>query len=239
MNTDYKEPIFHQSDYRTSQSRAHRFLLSAERNLLQSNSHILCEELRNSWNDYRPKSESAKEFEWKINRNRNVREHLAMPHDRVHYTHQFSDKIKAMEIVKPIHNSRELAFQKLPREVKPRSSFNPPPVTHTWLENSFTNTPGYYKFLDGMLTTTDLDYHQHKNSDAQTKLIPRVDLPFNSNVAFFIPKSHHLIKQNPMAKAYTAKNTRDILAFKAPSYDRITVTKVPYRGLESEMKANY
>lgn len=236
--TDYKEPIFHQSDYRTSQSRAHGFLLSAERNST-SNAPILCEELKNSWSDYRPKSESAKEFQWKINRNRNVRADLAMPHDRVRYNHQFTDKIKAMEKVKPMHNSMELAFTKLPREVIPRSSFNPPPIEHTWLENSFTSTPGYYKYLDGLLTTTDLDYHQHKNySDARTELIPRVDLPFNSNVAFFVPKSK-LIKQNPITKVYAAQNIRDISSFTAPSFDRITITKVPYRGLESEMRANY
>lgn len=245
MDADYKKPIFYQqNDYRTSQSRVHRFLLSAERNFIPVRSHPMCDAIKNPRNDYRPMSESAKEFQWKINQYRNVREDLAPSSDRVRYIHQFSDKIKASEIVKPLNYYRKResdkpAFSELPRDVRLPPTFVPPPIEHTWRETHFTNTPGYYPFIDGLVSTTELDYRQHQNyEDSQTKLIPRVELPFNSDVAHFIPKTK-LITQYPMKRAYDADNIRDLSKFKAPTYDRITVTKVPYRGLKSEKMEHF
>lgn len=245
MNIDYKKPvsIYYQSDNRTSQERAHRFLLSAERNFVPSSSHVLCKELRYSWCDYRPKSESAKEFQWKINQFRNAREELAPSHSKIAYNHQFSDKIKATKCVNYFHVGErrgEKTFTELPRDVKSRNSFNAPAIQHNYRETQFTSTPGYYPLLDGLVSTTDLDFHKHREYvNTQTKLIPRIDLPFNANVAFFIPKINEIIKKSPMTKESQAENIRDTSKFTAPSYDRITITKVPYRGLESEFKGNF
>src|SRR5690349_8770602 len=120
--TDYGDPIIYQkSDYRTANARAHRFLLSNEKNFVPSNSHILCSELRKSWSDYRPQSESSKEFSWKINSKRFHREDLAMSAPSVHYLHQFTDKVKAKGVVIPLtyHKTQSTdvpAFTRFPRE---------------------------------------------------------------------------------------------------------------------------
>lgn len=243
MNIDYKKPIskYTQNDYRTSQTRSYQFISSSDRHFVPSKAHILCEELKITSADYRPRSESAKEFQWKINRNRNIRANRSMTNNRVNYIHQFSDEIKATEPINlfKISASDKKEFMSLPKEVKFKNSFLPPQIEHAWRETYFTSTPGYYPLLDGLVSTTEIDYHRHKNySDARTNLIPRVDLPFNSNVAFFTPKSK-LIKENPLTKIYKAQNTRDLMIFPTPSYDRITITKVPYRGLESEMQGSY
>lgn len=239
MNTDFKKPImYQQSDFRTSQSRGHRFILSSERNFIPIRMHPQYD--KNSRNEYRPMSETSKEFQWKINKYRNNREQLAPALDRVRYIHQFTDKVKASEIIKPLKYCKKSenhgkTFCDLPRDVKLTSSFTPPPIEHVWNETHFTNTDGYYPLLDGLVSTTEIDFHQHKNySDAQTKLIQRVELPYNADVAHFIPKSK-LIKEYPTCKAYNAESVRDVSKFKAPCYDRITVTKVPFRGLKSEM----
>lgn len=243
MNTDYKKPIiYQQSDFRTSQSRGHRFILSSERNFIPIRSHPQCD--KNPRNEYRPLSETSKEFQWKINKYRNNREELAPALDRVRYIHQFTDKIKASEIIKPLKycstslNDKK-TFCDLPRDVKLPPSFIPPQIEHVWKETYFTNTDGYYPLLDGLVSTTEIDFYPHKNySDAQTKLIQRVELPFNADVAHFIPKTK-LIKEYPTCKAYSAENVRDVSKFIAPSYSRITITKVPYRGLKSEMMDQY
>jgi hypothetical protein len=241
MNTDYKKPIiYQQSDYRTSQSRGHRFLLSSERNFIpiRSSAHP-----QNPRNDYRPKSETAKEFQWKINQYRNFREELAPALDRVRYLHQFTDKIKASEIIKPLHPYEKFdkpTFCELPREVKLTPSIVSPPFnsSHIWKQTQFTNTPGYYPLNDGLVSTTEINFHQHKNySDAQTKLIKRVELPFNADVAHFIPKSKIIVKY-PMCRA-SAENIRDKAKFKTPTFDRITITKVPFRGLQSEKMEHF
>jgi hypothetical protein len=42
-----------------------------------------------------------------------------------------------------------------------------------------------------------------------------------------------------MCKKYDAKIVRDISKFSTPTYDRITLLRANYRGLQSEMAANY
>lgn len=237
MNTDYKKPIIYlQSDYRTSQSRGHRFLLSSERNFIPIRSHPLCDVIKNPRSDYRPKSESAKEFQWKINQYRNSREELAPALDRVRYIHQFSDKIKASEIIKPLNYCGKLEkdmliFYDLPKDFKLTPPLIPPPIEYFWKETQFTNTPGYYPLLDGLVSTTEIDFHQHENyTDARTKLIPRVELPFNSS------NTHYPLCDRKISNAGI---TRDVSKFKTPTFDRITITRVPYRGLKSEKMEHF
>lgn len=247
MNIDYKKPtIYHKSDYRTSSSRAHCFVLPSERVFVPKNAHILCSELKNTWTDYRPKSESQKQYLWKINSNRNFREEFAAPIDRVRYLHQFTDKIKAANVIKPLDYFRSRwsdsdAFSSLPRDVKLpvpiESDFVP--IEHVWKEEHFTNSPGYTPYLDHLVSTTSFDFHPHKSYvNAQTNLIVQKEMPFNANVAFFIPKSH-LIKENPLCKKYDAKITRDISKFPTPSYDRITLMRTKCRERKSEMASNF
>ncbi|KAG5671240.1 hypothetical protein PVAND_001449 [Polypedilum vanderplanki] len=247
MNTDYKKPIlYHQSDYRTSSSRAHRFLLSAERKFIPGNAHLLCSELKNSWSEYRPKSETTREFQWKINPNRNFREEFAAPIGRVHYLHQFTDKIKTADVIKPLDYFRSRSsdggpFTNLPKSIKYPSGIESDlkKVEHIWRETHFTDTPGYYPMLDNLVSTTELDFHKHKNySSAQTNLIVQKELPFNANVAFFTPKSK-LIKEYPLCKKYDSKIVRDISKFPTPDFDRITLMRTKCREMKSEMASKF
>lgn len=245
--TDYGDPIIYQkSDYRTSNARAHRFILSTEKNFVPSKSHVLCNELSRSWTDYRPQSESAKEFSWKINSKRFHHEDLAMLAPTVRYLHQFTDKMKSNGVVIPLQHCKTQstdipAFTRMPREPI-MSIVHAPKVEYKYKETHLTNTEGYFSNADPLVSTTTLDFHPHPNyATARTNLIVRKELPFNSDVAFFIPKSK-LINENPMRKKYSNENMRDVSKFIHPSFDRIIPNRcnfVKNFGLTTEMSSNY
>ena len=245
MDVDYLQPtIYHQSDYRTSSSRAHRFKLSNERNFIPLKSHSLCSELKNSRADYRPVSESTKEYPWKINPSRNFRAELAAPIEKVRYIHQFTDKMKADKLIKPLNLYKSRAgdsdaFTSLPREIKLPTTVHPPTIQHFSRETFHTNTAGYYPYLDNLVSTTELDFHKHKNYEtAKTNLIAQKELPFNSKVAFFTPKTK-LIAQYPMYRKYDAKMLCDNSKFTTKVYDRITLMRTRCREVKSEMASSY
>lgn len=245
MNVDYLEPtIYYHNDYRTSSSRAHRFKLSTDRNFIPSNAHTLCRELKNTQFDYRPRSETTKEFQWKINPSRNFCEELAAPSGRIQYLHQFTDKIKSDKLVKPLnlYKSRAgdlIAFPNLPREIKQRLHVEPPPIEHVWRETFPDNTTGYYPYLDHSISTTQFDFHKHKDYvTAKTNLIVQKELPFNAKSAYFIPRTK-LIMGNPFCKKYDAKILRDDCKFPTKSYNRITLMRTKCRDIKSEMSSNY
>lgn len=245
--TDYGDPVIYQkSDYRTANNRAHRFTLSAEKKFVPTKSHVLCEELKSNRDSYRPKSESSKEFSWKINSSRFHREDLAQAAPTVRHNHQFTDKIKTAGAIVPLnlYKSRFTdipPFTNLPREPK-ISTFKQPNIEHNLKETHFTNTEGYFPHADPLVSTTQLDFCPHLNyATARTNLIVRKDLPFNSDVAFFIPESK-LIKQYPLRQQYSNENVRDISRFIHPSFDRIVTNKLKFVknfGLTSEMSSNY
>lgn len=233
--TDYGDPIFYQKpDYRTANARAHRFCTSDERQFVPNKNHVLCNELKiGSCNDYRPKSESSKEFTWKINSARYHREELAPVSSSVRYTHQFTDKVKSSGVVLPLNEYKTVARDValfLPREPVTTIPTTKPKITQLFKETHFTNTEGYFPLADPLVTTTELDYRPHTNYDtARTNLIVRKELPFNSDAAFFIPKSR-LINGNP------------ILNVHRNSFDRIVPSRndfVKNFGLTSEMSSNY
>jgi hypothetical protein len=225
--TDYGNPVIYQkSDYRTSQSRAHHFTLSAGRKFVPAKVHVLCDDLKNSWNDYRPKSETFKEFSWKINGKRNHREDLAPPLTSVRYNRNFTDRVKIKAAVIPLNYYR--------------SSFTDvPPFTSLPRE---PETAGYFPYADCLLSTTQLDFYPHPNyGTARTNLIVRKELPFNSDVASFIPNSK-LINKNPLRNEYSNLITRDVSHLIPPAYDRIVPNRskfVKNFGLTSEMSSNY
>ena len=241
---DYGDPIIYQkSDYRTSNARAHRFCRSVEKHFVPLKTHKLCEELTKGWSDYRPKSESSKEFTWKINPHRNHREELAPSLTSVHYNHQFSDKVKAAAPIIPLNSfkSRE-AFQfPLPREPK-IVVIEPPKIEYQWKETHFTDTDGYFPHADMLVSTTELDYHLHPNyASAKTNLIVRKELPFNSEVAFFIPNSK-LLNEYPLRDKYQSMHLKDVAKFPCPSYDRIVPNRAKFVknfGLTTEMSSSY
>lgn len=242
--TDYGDPVIYQNpDYRTANAIAHRFCQPQEKNFVPARSHILCEELKTAWSDYRPRSESSKEFSWKINPNRNHREDLAPALSGVQYLHQFSDKVKANGPIFPIKNykNRFTFDASLPREPK-IVTVEPPKIQQIWKETHFTDTDGYFPFADKLLSTTELDFHLHSNySTARTNLIVRNKPPFNCDEAFFIPKSK-LLNENPLHEKYLNLNMRDVAKFTPPSYDRIIPNRsrfVKNFGLTTEMSSKY
>jgi hypothetical protein len=245
METDYLQPtIYHQSDYRTSSYRAHHFKLSPDRNFIPSNAHILCNELKRSQANYQPRSETVKEFQWKINPSRNFREEFAAPIERVRYIHQYTDKIKANALVKSLKLYKSKAgdceaFPNLPRSVKQSIPVEPPRIDHLWRETFPTGSAGYYPHLDYSVSTTEFDFYKHKNYEtARTNLIAQKELPFNSKVAFFIPKTK-LIAENPFCGKYDAKHLRDISKFPTHSYDRITFMRTNCRPMRSETSSSF
>lgn len=245
--TDYGHPIIYQkSDYRTSNARAHRFTLSAEKNFVPSKSHNLCAELKSVWTDYRPRSESAKEFSWKINSQRSHREELAPVSTTVRYTNQFTDKVKVSAAVVSLNKYKTQYSDAPPFTAishKPNLTIvDPPKIEYAFRETHFTNTEGYFPHADTLVSTTELDYRPHSNyATARTNLIVRKEPPINSEVAFFIPKTK-IIKENPLRNKYANKHLRDVAKFVAPSFDRIVPRKssfVKNFGLTSEMSSNY
>jgi hypothetical protein len=245
--TDYGNPIIYQkSDYRTSNNRAHRFTFSAEKHFVPSKAHVLCEDLKNTWNDYRPKSESSKEFSWKINAKRNHREDLAPSSSSVCHLHNFTDKVKTKGAVFPLnlYKSRFTdvpPFVSLPREPKVVVA-DQPKIEYRWRETHFTDTAGYFPHTDLLLSTTQIDFHPHSNyATARTNLIVHKELSFNADVASFIPKSK-LIKQYPLRDEYNNMNTRDVSRFIPPSFDRIIPNRstfVKNFGLSTEMTSSF
>lgn len=242
--TDYGDPIIYQTpDYRTSNARAHRFCRSVEKHFVPSNCHVLCEELKSGWSDYRPKSESSKEFSWKVNSNRNHREDLAPSSSTVRYLHQFGDKVKTAAPIHPLNDCKtRYTFDiSLPREPK-IIAVEPPKIEQLWKETHFTDTDGYFPHADTLLSTTELDFHLHPDyPTARTNLIVRQELPFNSDTAFYIPNSK-LLNENPLCEKYCNLNMRDVARFTCPSYDRIVPNRsnfVKNFGLSTEMSSNY
>ena len=245
--TDYGAPVIYQKpDYRTSQNRAHHFTLSVEKQFVPSKTHVLCADLKNSWNDYRPKSESSNEFSWKINRYRHHREDLAPSSSVVRYNHNFTDKIKVKGVVVPLNLYRSSltdfpALTKLPREPKIVVT-KQPKINYDWKETHFTETTGYFPHSDCLISTTHLDFHPHENyGTARTNLIVRSERPFNADVAAFIPNSK-LVGQNPLRNEYNNEIVRDISRVIPPSFDRIVPNRskfVKNFGLTTEMSSSY
>lgn len=245
MDIDYKKPILNtQCDYRTSASRAHSFKLSFDRNFIPLNAHKLCHELKKSVADYRPKSETTKEFQWKINPERKFREEFSAPVERVQYNHQFTDKMKAGKLIKPLslYQSRAgdtVAFPDLPRDIKFPAAVYPPPIEHIWKESYPQNTSGYYPHLDYAVSTTNFDFHPHKDyKNAQTNLIVQKELPFNANVAFFKPNTK-LIKEYPLHRKYDSEHLRDVSKFPTRTFDRITLLRTRCRMMNSETLSSF
>ena len=239
--TDYRHPIIYQkSDYRTSSSCALPPKHSASRNFVpDSNSESLCNLIRSEIPcSYNPKSETTKEFQWKINRYRSIhREDLAPSLKEVHYLHQFANKIK-LNVIKPLSDCKtfyrdQLTFKQLPRE--PQISSTEPFKYEMEKMTHFTNTAGYFPMADSMISTTTLDYIPHSNYDnAKTNLITRIDMEFNSNSP--------IIRKHPMSQHFPAMITRDKSKFPFPIYDRIVPRKskfVPNCGLTTEMTSKY
>jgi hypothetical protein len=249
MNTDYKKPeAYHQSDYRTSSSRVHRFALSTDRNFIPNNTH-LCSEQKNSLShQHRPRSETTREYQWKVNSNRSFREEFAPPINRVHYLHQFTDKIKAVGVNKQLDffrsrwSDEDGSFTMMPKDVRYPIGIEGilQPTEHICRETHLTSTAGVYPLLDGLVSTTELDFHKHKTySSSQTNLIVQKELPFNAAVAFFTPNSRKIIKEFPLCKKYDAKIVRDISKFPTADFDRITLMRTKCREMKTEMASNY
>lgn len=239
--TDYRHPIIYQkSDYRTSSSRALPPKHTSSRNFLpDSNSESLCNLIRSEIPcRYNPKSETTKEFQWKINRYRSIhREELAPSLREVSYLHQFANKVK-LNAIKPLSDCKssyrdQLTFKQLTREPKVSSTepfkYEMEKMTH------FTNTAGYFPMADPLVSTTTLNYIPHSNyDDAKTVLITRTDMEFNS--------ISPIIKKHPMSQHFPALITRDRSKFTFPIYDRIVPRKskfVPNTGLTTEMTSKY
>lgn len=250
-NTDYGCPIiYHKTDYRTANARAHRFCSSVERKFVPKKSRVLCQELKSGWSDYRPKSESSEEFLWKINSNRSHREEFAPSSSAIHYTNHIADKITLLKVAAAPTSTlkcyRSLCsiippFVSLPRTPK-LTIVEPPKIEHAWRESHFTDTEGYFPYADQLVSTTELNFIPHSNySIARTNLIIRKELPFNADDAFMIPKSR-LIKQYPLCDKYCNKNVRDVAKFIPPSFDRIIPNRSQFVrnfGLTTEMTSNY
>lgn len=245
--TDYGDPILYEkSDYRTATARAHRFTLSAEKKFVPRGSHTLCRELNSGWSDYRPKSESSKQFTWKINSQRNHHEALAPSLSSVGYNHSFTDKVKASGVVIPLNYYRS-RFTDVPPFIsvphKPSvTALKQPKIEYICRETHTTDTEGYFPMVDTLVSTTSLDFKPHPNyATAKTNLILKKKLPFNSDVAFFVPESK-LIKEYPLRNQYSNENMRDVALFIPPSYDRIVSNRsnfVSNFGLTSEMSSSY
>lgn len=237
---DYGNPVIYQKpDYRTSTSRGHRHLLNPERIFVPLKSQVLCQELQNDFNNYQPISHSAKEFQWKINTRRNIREDLAPSLNSVRYLHQFSDKVKGSV---PIKSAKCYPLStKLPPESK-LTDIAPPQIEHQWRETHYTNTDGYFPHADPLLSTTKLDYHPHSNyGTARTNLIVRKDFHFNINTAHFVPNSK-ILKQFPMFQQYDSKIIRDVSKFKHAAFDRIVPRKfdfIPNNAFTTETSSNF
>lgn len=244
--TDYSDPItYENSDYRTANARGLRFTLSAERKFIPNKAHVLCNELNIVWSDYRPKSESFRQFTWKINSQRNRHEELAPSLSSVKHNHNFTDKIKSSIIV-PLNYYRSRhtdvpPFVSISHNPK-ISVLEQPKIEYNCRDTHFTNSEGYFPHVDPLVSTTTLNFHPHINyATAKTNLIVKKKLPFNADVAFFIPKSK-LIKEYPPCSQYNNKNMRDVASFTHPTFDRIVPNRsqfVSNFGLTSEMSANY
>jgi hypothetical protein len=248
--TDYGDPIlFNKSDYRTSNAIAHRFKVSSEREFVPLNTHQLCSEVETRFRDYRPQSESSKEFARKINSKRNHREDLAASSGSIKYNHQFTDKVKVSAPVAALNLVRS-RFSDVPplsipiSEPSVRARIADPPIEILHKRSHFTDTEGFARFSDTLVSTTQLDYHLHRNyGTARTNLIVRDEKPFNADSAFFIPGPHSkLINSFPMRSQYHNEIIRDKSKFSQSDFDRI----VPFRsnfvehfGLTTEMSSNY
>lgn len=221
---DYADPIIYQkSDYRTSNGRAHRF----------TKNHVLCDELKRSWSDYKPRSESSKKFSWKINSSRDYHDRLAPSLSSVRYLHQLTNKVKSPGVIIPMsqYNSRTPPLTELPREPK-RAIVEQPRIEHIWRETHFTDTAGYFPLADKLLSTTELDFHPHANyATARTNLIVRKEL-----------RSTLTSLSSSPTRSSSRKNLRDVAKFTQPSFDRIIPNRscfVKNFGLTTEMTSNY
>lgn len=238
--TDYGDPIIYEnSDYRTANARSLRFALSAERKFIPNKAHVLCNELKSVWNDYRPKSESLMQFTWKTNSQRNHHEELAPSLSSVKYNHNFTDKMKSSIIV-PLNYYRSRhtdvqPFVSIPHKPK-ISVLEQPKIEYYCRDTHFTNAEGYFPHADPLVSTTTLHFHPHTNyATAKTNLIVKKKLPFNADIA-----ESKLI--NPLRTQYNNKNMRDVASFTHPTFDRIVPNRsqfVSNFGLTSEMSTNY
>jgi len=241
--TDYGHPICrHKSDYRTSNNRAHRFLLSAERDFVPRNSRVLCNELHEAAL-YQPRSETCKEFKWKINSARNFREELAPRLTSVQRIHQFTDSINGRAPRVPL-NPDASRFDNLPPEKLELPQYQPAKIDYQWRETHFTDTPGFFPLTDPLISTSELDFRLHNNyATARTNLIVRKEVEFNNVTAAFIPKTRRIINQFPFnQRQFKNEQLRDIAKFIPPSYDRIPTMRspfVPFHGLTTEASSNY
>lgn len=241
--TDYGNPIiYHKSDYRTANAFAHRFCVSVDKNFVPKKSHTLCRELKAGWGDYRPKSESAKQFGWKINSKRSHREELAPLSSSVRCIHNFTDKLKMSAPMIPLKSSSSRFKEtSLPREPN-LTIVSRPKIEYVSRETHFTDTGGYFPHADQLISATQLDFHPHPNySTARTNLIVRKELPFNSDIAFMIPVSK-LINENPFRKKHCNENMKDNAKFVPLSFDRIIPNRslfVPNFGFTTEMSSSY
>lgn len=239
-NFKYKScghPTMNKPEYQTSSARAHRLSVSSERHFVSNKNHILCNELKNSaCNDYRPKSESSKEFSWKINSSRYHREELAPVSSSIRYIHRFSNQVTPSDKCKTVSDCS------LPRTLFTTESISKPKIVHSCKETHFTNTEGYFPLADPLVSTTEIDYRLHSNyATARTNNIVRKESPFNSDAALFTLKSK-LINDYPMRDRYRNLNLRDDSKFSQPSFDRIVPNRmqfVKYFGMSSEMSSNY
>lgn len=249
--TDYGDPIlFNKSDYRTSNAIAHRFKVSSEREFVPLKTHQLCSEVKTCFRDYLPQSESTKEFAWKINSKRNHREYLAPSSASIKWNHQFTDNVKISAPVAPLNLIRSRSTDVPPLSIPLREPSvtariaHDPPIEILHKRFHHTDTEGYSRLSDALVSTTQLDYHLHRNyGAARTNLIVRDEKPFNADSTFFIPGPHSkLINSFPMRSQYRNEIIRDKSKFPQSDFDRI----IPYRsnfvehfGLTTEMTSNY
>lgn len=249
--SDYGDPIlFEKCDYRTSSAIAHRFKVSSEREFVPLKTHQLCGELKTCFRDYRPQSETSKQFLWKINSKRNHREDLASSLSSVRCNHQFTDKVKISAPFAPLNFYRS-SFTDVPplkipiREPSVKTINSDPPIEILHKRSHYTDTEGFARLSDTLVSTTQLDYHLHRNyAAAKTNLIVRDEKAFNADSTFFIPGSHSklLVNSFPMGNRNQCEIVRDRSKFSQSDFDRIIPNRsnfVEHFGLTTEMTSNY
>jgi hypothetical protein len=249
--TDYGDPILpSKCDYRTSTAIAHRFKVSLEREFVPLKTHQLCKELKTCFRDYQPQSETLKQFQWKINSKRNHREDLAPSSSSIRWNHQFTDKVKTSAPIAPLNFYRS-SFTDVPplnlqvNEPSVRTINSDPSIEILHKRSHYTDTEGFAHLSDTLVSTTQLDYHLHRNYVAsKTNLIVRDEKPFNADSTFFIPGPHSKLLFNsfPMGNRNQCEIIRDRSKFSQSDFDRIIPNRsnfVEHSGLTTEMTSNY